>query len=171
MHSSMPHGSESGFTLIELMITIAIFAVLTAIAMPNLSSLVRSQRIKTATNEIYATLIFARSEAIKRNTTIGICATGDWAAGWAIKATDCTGTVIKQQDAISGVSILRMDGSTAVGDLTFQRDGRLNATPPAGGLVVKAADDSATKAHCVTLDVSGRPHIKTDTDNDSTNGC
>ena len=165
--------SQSGFTLIELIITITIFGILLAIAIPNLTSLVRNQRIKAATGDVYATLIFARSEAIKRNADVSVCqASGlpdGWAGGWSIQSTDCSGTILKQQDAVKGMSIQKPDGS-ALGDLIFQRDGRLTATSRTV-IVVKSSEDSTTIARCVTVDVSGRPNIKADTDNDSTNGC
>ena len=168
--------SQSGFTLIELIITITIFGILLAIAIPNLTSLVRNQRIKAATGDVYATLIFARSEAIKRNADVSVCqASGlpdGWAGGWSIKTPDCIGTELKKQDTIAGINILQKDG-TPVGNLTFQRDGRLTASlpPPAGGIVVKSSDDLTMKARCIILDLGGRPNIKADTDNDSTNGC
>ena len=161
--------SQSGFTLIELIITITIFGILLAIAIPNLTSLVRNQRVKTAAGDVYASLVFARSEAIKRNANVGICTSGDWATGWSIQSTDCSGTILKQQDAVKGMSIQKPDGS-ALGDLIFQRDGRLTATSRTV-IVVKSSEDSTTIARCVTVDVSGRPNIKADTDNDSTNGC
>ncbi len=165
--------SQSGFTLIELIITVTIFGILLAIAIPNFADLVRNQRIKAAASDVYAALIFARSEAIKRNANVSVCQTSDWAGGWSIKTPDCVGTELKKQDTIAGVNILQKDGSTAVGNLTFQRDGRLlpATPPPAGGIVVKSSEDLTMKARCIILDLGGRPNIKADTDNDSTNGC
>ncbi len=164
-------GTPSGFTLVEMVITVAVLGIVLAIAVPSMSAMLRSQRISTASSDVYASLIFARSEAIKRNASVRVCTSGDWAAGWSINATDCSGTILRQQNALVGVKILQKDGSTAIGDLTFQRDGRVTTATPAGGIVVKSAEDSTLKARCVVVDVGGRPNIKTDADNDATNGC
>ena len=160
---------QSGFTLIELIITITIFGILLAIAIPNFTDLVRNQRIKAAAGDVYATLIFARSEAIKRNANVSVCQASDWAGGWSIKTPDCGGTELKKQDTIAGISILQKDGSTPV--VIFQRDGRLTTLPLAGGIVVKSTEDLTMKARCIILDLGGRPSIKADSDSDSTNGC
>jgi type IV fimbrial biogenesis protein FimT len=56
----------AGFTLVELMVTIAIIGILAAIAMPNFQSMIQANRIQAAAAEFQAGLALARSEAIKR---------------------------------------------------------------------------------------------------------
>lgn len=73
---------EHGFTLIELMVGLIIAAVLLAIGVPSFTNLIVSNRLTTQTNEIIATINFARSEAVKRNRTVNFCRT-DGAAGTA----------------------------------------------------------------------------------------
>ena len=71
-HQSSTH-QQSGFTLTELMITIAIGAILAAVAIPNFSGYVGNSRIVAQTNEIIGTVNRARSEAMKRNELVIVC--------------------------------------------------------------------------------------------------
>jgi len=154
-----------GFTIIEMMTTLAVLAILATIAAPSLSNLVRDQRVKTATFDVYASLVFARSEAIKRNADIDVAPSGaDWAAGWEVRVQS-DGTVLKRQDALPGMSI-----ATPAGAVTYRRDGRISggAVPI---LVVKSAESNSITARCVLIDLSGRPNIKVDTNQDASDGC
>ena len=62
-----------GLTLVELMVTIAIAAILTAIAAPNFTPLIKNNRFAAQKNELQSALNLARSEAVKRNGTVSVC--------------------------------------------------------------------------------------------------
>jgi hypothetical protein len=55
------------------------------------------------------------------------------------------------------------------GNVSYQKDGRLRGTVSA--YVASSAGSTAVAARCVSLDLSGRPNIKTDTDHNPANGC
>lgn len=82
----------AGFSLVELMITLAVLAVVMAIAFPSYKKLIRSNQLATATNELVASMALARSEAQKNGRGAGICASSggtgcdgeSWGAGWMV---------------------------------------------------------------------------------------
>ncbi|WP_185957738.1 GspH/FimT family pseudopilin [Tepidiphilus olei] len=85
-----PFHDDSGFTLVELMVTIAVLAILLAIGIPSFASLIASNRLTSATNELIASLQTARTEALRRNVRVTVCpaaptataCSGAWRDGW-----------------------------------------------------------------------------------------
>ena len=65
-----------GFTLIELMVTLAVAAILLAVGVPGLRNILLSNRLATTANDVVVALNLARSEAIKRNTRVDFNAVG-----------------------------------------------------------------------------------------------
>ncbi len=85
-----------GFSLIELMVTIAVLAILLSIGLPSFRSSLQSNRLATASNELIASLNLARSEAIRNTRGGAICPStsgtecdgADWGDGWIIWADE-----------------------------------------------------------------------------------
>jgi len=159
-------GRFAGFTLIELMFTVVILAVLLSLGAPMLRNLVLDQRIKTVASDIHGSLIYARSEALKRNADISVVAAGaGWVAGWEVRLG---ATVLKRQDALSDMTITATDqNGNTVTTLTYRGDGRLGSTAT---FLIRTSETAVT-ARCVRLDVSGRPNVQIDTNKNPDDGC
>lgn len=80
-----------GFTLVELMVVLSIAAILLGIGVPSFRTLLNSQRITIAANDLLASIHLARSEAIKRGARVDLVPLGgsdDWAKGWVVFIDD-----------------------------------------------------------------------------------
>lgn len=71
---------NSGFTLVELIVTLVVAAILLSLAAPSMTGFIRRDRLVTQANELVADLSFARSEAIKRGFPVTLCKTTDASA-------------------------------------------------------------------------------------------
>lgn len=69
---------SKGFTIIELMFTVAIAAILMMIAAPSFDQIIRNNRVSTETNKLASAIQEARTEAVKRGTTITLCRSTDY---------------------------------------------------------------------------------------------
>src|SRR3546814_5733797 len=66
-----------GFTLIELMVTVAVLGILAAVAAPSMIAFVNANRLNGTTGEMTASLQLARSAAIRRNARVTVCGSAD----------------------------------------------------------------------------------------------
>ena len=88
-------GGQWAFTLVELMVAVAVLALLLGVALPSFSRMLDDYRLTTFSNELHHALSLARSEAIKRGRRITLCPSRDgqwcdnaagWDAGWVVFA-------------------------------------------------------------------------------------
>lgn len=157
--------AQQGFTLIELMVTIAVVAILLGIAIPSFTDSTLASKLRTQANDLVAGAVLARSEAIKRNQTVTLCAssdgtscTGTWSDGWIVISSG--GTVIMKHPATATGFLI----SSAQTSLTFQPTG-VGAT--ATSLVVcRATPSVGSQERVVTISATGRASV-TKTENAS----
>ena len=103
----VPVSRVRGFTLVELMVTLVVAAVLTVIAVPSFSNMINSNRLTTATNAMIAAINTARMEAIKRNGSVQFCSN--------TASTNTTGTTDTLGNACStnAGAVLALSAATA----------------------------------------------------------
>ncbi|MES2296741.1 MAG: GspH/FimT family pseudopilin [Pseudomonadota bacterium] len=144
---------NGGFTLLEVLVAVAIVGVLVGLAIPSMSALVAKQRLRGASNDLFSSLIAARSEALKRNLPVTVSSVNgtQWQGGWStanptVNATD----MLDQHAAIANATI------TGPASVTFNTNGRLtNGATPTFDVSVQGT----TSLRCLKIDLSGRPFI------------
>lgn len=141
-----------GFTLIELMVVVALAAVMGGMALPSFRTFIAGQRVKTAASEFAMATIFARSEAIKRNADVTITAVSSgaagWKDGWAVTAViGAAVTPLSNQQAYSGLTLV---GSAS--PITYQSSGR-----PSAAVTTMTITGQDGSIRCVAIDLSGMP--------------
>ena len=169
-------GSEAGFTLIEMMVSLAIAALLGLLAVPWVRSFLDAAQLVSASNVFVASLQLARSEAIKRNHRVVLCkaaaiscaSTGGWEQGWIIfhdandnGARDDTEAILHRQMALPAG--LRLSGNMPVAAyVSFMPTGgtkQLSGGFQAGTLTLCHRSLPNRDARHIVLNAAGRPRV------------
>jgi type IV fimbrial biogenesis protein FimT len=105
---------QSGFTIIELMITLVIAGVLIGVGVPAMTEFLQNERVTSFTNKLLSDVMYARSKAVELNIPVVFCASSDgdscnsndYKDGWIVRSApdgDPTqGELFRIQDAIDG---------------------------------------------------------------------
>ena len=167
-----------GLTLIELMLVLAVLAVLVTLAAPSMSTLIHSNQIRTQTSRLMTAINLARSEAISRNSPVSLCpsalvlsgqpvCSGTYADGWIVfsnrdkdRVVDAgIDEVIRAFEGLPvGYTLTNKLGTIAATELiNYLPDGssRRNRT-----LMLCASSDASIPSWSVILNIVGRPRME-----------
>lgn len=167
---------NNGFSIIEVLIVVAIAAILTAIAIPAFNVFIGNTRTSAITNEFVSALNLARSEAMKRGREVYVCRSSDgencavsghWGQGWMVYFVDENDVVIpvrareslKEPESFGGFGYFDEDNAI----ITFRPNGRL-AKEVAEEIGYEEEDDakhgfeitSKKRSKCIRINSAGR---------------
>lgn len=159
---------QTGLTAIELMITLAVFAIMASLAGPPMQSLMMNYRERTGVNQVAGYLRLARSEAITRAVPVSVCGSsdgvtcdGDMSEGWLV-FEDLNGngdfdaaddTLIREgRFGIGQHYVTNADGSSDVDPLTYGSDGARRRGEISWRLCFS---DTATEARQIDINAAG----------------
>lgn len=162
---------ESAFTLIELMITIAVAAVVLTIGVPGFGKIIERNQLATNVNSLVSSITFARSEAVKRNKPVKICdssdavncGSGNYENGWIVFVDENNDgdldapaeELIYVQSALSTNLTIDSNLSTGANDISYMSKGRANRS----GNFIICKNNDITKARVIILDMNGRTRL------------
>lgn len=164
----------SGVTLLELMVVLAVVAVLLGVAVPSFVGMTQTNRVASEINALSGDLQFARAEAIKEGLPVTICTSSNgtsclgsssWSTGWIVfsdvngtQTVDAGDVVLRKQIPWTNSDTFIADNSTVA--LTYSRDGFAVALPGTVTWKLRTQPLNAAATRCVAVNIAGRQQVQ-----------
>jgi len=176
---------QNGFTLIELMITIGVAAILATMAVPGMKSLTLNSRQTAGINELVSGMHLARNTAITMYTRVTMCASSNglsceavsWDKGWIAFVDKNSDQLVNGDDTIvrsaSSITGLTINSGMFSDYLMYRPNGRVMraTTGQNSGLFTACDYRGAEHAKAIFLDLSGRPRVSDSYDGGMSLSC
>lgn len=177
--ASLPADKSSkanGFTLIEVMVAIAVVAIVTTLALPNLNTFLVKMRVDNEITEMQRLLLTARNMAINtgKNTTVCPLSGGACTTNWQNEIsvfTNGSNDVATNNTFAAPDELIKTKDAIKTGDkLQFANSSIIYA--PSGQLITNNGEfsycpkDENDSSRGITISISGRTYLSSDTDND-----
>jgi type IV fimbrial biogenesis protein FimT len=151
MLTPVQRAGQRGFTLIEMMIAVAVLAVILSLGVPSFQTFMAHTRLRTTAEAILNGVQLARAEAVRRNTEVRFDLASD--LGWSVVAA---GTTLQARSAAEGSKGITLDvRPTAASAVTFNGMGRVAANNPAGASLTRIVVSGGTKSRRIDIATGG----------------
>ncbi len=153
-----------GFSIVELMVVLAIAGILVTLAVPSFRDTIDRQKLSAASSDLFASVAMARNEAIRRGTRADLQAIGgDWNQGWEIRIPTgaTTSDLIYTHGAIpNGITIAAASNIGAI--LSYTGTGRTRTagnsqTVVTGNLTISVNTNGSPHRRLLRINAVGRP--------------
>lgn len=157
-------GRASGFTLIEMMITISVVAILLAVGLPSFRSIIQNSRSAALATDLTSAINLARAEAVRRSEAVSVCPStngtacgGTWNDGWIVRVNS-GGEVLRVWEALEGGQITQTPAANTA--LEFGALGQL--TSGAGSFLASVNGCIGERARALAVNAAGRVSVNRD---------
>lgn len=161
----------SGVSLVELLVSLSVLAILITLSVPDMRAMIVNNRVDSVTSDLFTSLMFARSEAVKRQRTVSLCSTVDqsscdetgsgWQRGWLVFTDAGDDGLFNDNDQLirrvptqwDSVSILWNNGTSVLFNSRGQsfRAGTFQICP----------DQNGSDAKAIIISMAGRVRTET----------
>ena len=167
----MDSHDEKGFSFPELVATLSVVAILAALAVPGMKSVLADHRVAVVTEQLYGSIMLARSEAVKRAGSVSLCrskqtglcagAGDDWASGWMVFADKNGNGILDAED--QKIKIYQMPSETISIDWNrgefLRMDSRGQARDAGTFTLCEAVSSERAFARKITVSLTGRARV------------
>jgi len=175
---------QRGFNLTELIIVMAIVAILLSIGVPSYRYVTNSYRMSSEVNGLLGDLMYARAEAVKEGQWVTACASTDgvtcsgstaWNTGWIVFSNPPNGAqptvgVLRLQQKFTGTTPDSFNASNVVSAVTYNREGFATTAVGFPSTTITLHDQTANAAWTRCLLISAQGTLTTETPANSPSG-